>query len=382
MASLSVGPWGFGARWIDLPILFMLGGVLGVLVLFILPRNVHLAPILEVVAAILTSFLARMFGSINGGSLFCFSALSQSAIALILPGWLVLSASLELQSGQMIAGSVRMVYALIYTIFLGYGITIGSVIWGAIYENATSETTCRGDAVDWRWGILFVPLFTISLSMINQAKFRQMPVMIIIAFSGWIVNRFAGLYFGNSQISSMFGALTIGVLANTYARALHGWLKHFERLRERFARFIWNPRTKDGKRQSTSGLDPESSPDSTMPTTPASETGPRTNNENAHNTYGYGLAAAAMLPAIFVQVPSGLAISGSLVAGVDLADQINDGTAVAASANSVTAGPAFSVLLGVIQVAIGVSLGLFLSTLIVYSFVPHRRPKRGGIFTL
>ena len=30
---------------------------------------------------------------------------------------------------------------------------------------------------------------------------------------------------------------------------------------------------------------------------------------------GFGLAAAAMLPAIFVQVPSGLAVSGSLLSG-------------------------------------------------------------------
>lgn len=38
---------------------------------------------------------------------------------------------------------------------------------------------------------------------------------------------------------------------------------------------------------------------------------------------GYGLAAAAMLPAIFVQVPSGLAVSGSLVSGIAAADQIS-----------------------------------------------------------
>ena len=38
---------------------------------------------------------------------------------------------------------------------------------------------------------------------------------------------------------------------------------------------------------------------------------------------GYGLAAAAMLPAIFVQVPSGLAVSGSLVSGLAAANQIS-----------------------------------------------------------
>jgi uncharacterized membrane protein YjjP (DUF1212 family) len=35
------------------------------------------------------SFLARAFGSINGGTLFCFSALAQGGIVMLLPGYLV-----------------------------------------------------------------------------------------------------------------------------------------------------------------------------------------------------------------------------------------------------------------------------------------------------
>lgn len=43
----------------------------------------------------------------------------------------------------------------------------------------------------------------------------------------------------------------------------------------------------------------------------------------------HGVAAAALLPAIFVQVPSGLAASGSLLAGLYSADQITSGTTYA-----------------------------------------------------
>jgi uncharacterized membrane protein YjjB (DUF3815 family) len=382
MASFSVGTWGFGARWIDLPILFGLGGVLGFLVLYVVPRNVHMTPIVEIVAAMLTSFLSRLIGSISGGGLFCFAALAQSAIALILPGYRVLSAALELQSGQMIAGSVRMVYALIYTLFLGFGITIGSVIGGAVYPDATSVTTCSGTPLHWAWGLLFVPLFTISLAVINQAKIRQMPVMVIISTLGWMANRFAGVYFGNSQISSMFGALAVGLLANGYARVVHSWLKHVEKFYQPLVRWF---QARDPRRRAAAadaerfGYSDSPSPGGTAPATPSSEMGP--DGQHQTSSYGYGLAAASMLPAIFVQVPSGLAISGSLVSGIELADQINSGSAKATSATSSNIGPAFTVLLGVIQVAVGVSLGLFLATLLVYS-IPHRRPKRGGVFSL
>jgi uncharacterized membrane protein YjjB (DUF3815 family) len=216
--------------------------------------------VFEIAAAVVTSFLARAFGSIRGGSIFCFSALAQSSIALILPGYLVLCASLELQSKSIVAGSVRMVYAIIYSLFLGYGITIGTALFGVMDSNATSATNCSNPIENyWKW--FFVPPFTLCLCIINQAKWKQIPVMLFISFAGYVVNFFSARHFPTSpQISNTLGALCVGVLGNLYSRIRHG------------------------------------------------------------------LAAAALLPAIFVLVPSGLAASGSLLAGLTTADQITNST--------------------------------------------------------
>ena len=245
---------------IDLPIAFLLGCILGFLQLIVAPRSDLYSNVFEISAAVLTSFLARAFGSIRGGNIFCFSALAQSSIALILPGYLVLCGSLELQSRSMVAGSVRMVYAIIYSLFLGYGITIGTALYGLMDGNATSNTHCS-NPIDNYWKWLFVPVFTLCLTIINQAKWKQTPVMLFIAFAGYIVNFFSAKQFPSSpQISNTLGALAVGVLGNLYSRMRHG------------------------------------------------------------------LAAAALLPAIFVQVPSGLAASGSLLAGLSSADQITNST--------------------------------------------------------
>ena len=98
---------------------------------------------------------------------------------------------------------------------------------------------------------------------------------------------------------------------------------------------------------------------------------------------GYGVAAAAMLPAIFVQVPSGLAVSGSLVSGITSADQIvHNGTSsvttvASGSDSSSLNSAAFSVGYSVIQVAIGITVGLFLSALVIYPF----GKRRSGLFS-
>lgn len=47
---------------------------------------------------------------------------------------------------------------------------------------------------------------------------------------------------------------------------------------------------------------------------------------NLYSRMRHGVAAAALLPAIFVQVPSGLAASGSLLAGISSADMITNTT--------------------------------------------------------
>lgn len=84
-ACACVAPFGFLGGWIDLPVAFVLGCLLGVMRLYF-ARNRLFANVFEIVASIVVSFLARAFGSIRGGSLFCFSALAQAGIALILPG--------------------------------------------------------------------------------------------------------------------------------------------------------------------------------------------------------------------------------------------------------------------------------------------------------
>lgn len=340
LASAFVGPFAFGARPIDMPVAFVLGCILGLLQLWVAPRSELYSNVFEITASIITSFAARGMGSIrykDGTTVFCFSALAQSSIALILPGYVILCGSLELQSRNLVAGSVRMVYAIIYALMLGFGITIGTAVYGLMDKNATSVVTCpTPDSLKWWTNNVFlsqfpwVPLFTMCLIVINQAKWKQAPVMLVIAFAGYQVNFWSARRFSNNvQIANALGAFTIGVMGNLYSRVRHG------------------------------------------------------------------LAAAALLPAIFVQVPSGLAASGSLVSGLTSADQItgnatgisviNNGTQGFADAqNSTTmasggiySGTVFNVGYGMVQVAIGISVGLFLSALVVYPF----GKKRSGLFS-
>jgi hypothetical protein len=124
---------------------------------------------------------------------------------------LVLSSALELQSRAIVPGSIRLVFAIIYSLFLGYGITVGTAIYGAIDSNATNSTQCNAPLNPY-WNFLFVPLYVFFTTFTVQAKYKQMPAMIFIATAGYTVNFFANMKFSSSApIAYTFGAFTIGV---------------------------------------------------------------------------------------------------------------------------------------------------------------------------
>lgn len=332
-ASASVGPFAFNARPVDMPVAFLLGCLLGVLQLVLSPKSSLYSNVFEISAAVLTSLLARAFGSIRfqGEPLFCFSALAQSAIALILPGYTVLCASLELQSRSIVAGSVRMVYAIIYSLFLGFGITIGTAVYGLLDPQASTAYTCPPSPItnETLQRFPFVLAFTACLAIVNHAKWKQIPMMMIISLAGYVVSYFSSKrFYSNTQVANALSAFVIGVMGNCYSRLRHG------------------------------------------------------------------LAAAAMLPAIFVLVPSGLAASGSLISGITAAEQMTknpyavvpNGTQgfVDAAKNLTTAeaqhrdnGVVFDIGYGMVQVAIGTTVGLFLAALVVYPL----GKKRSGLFS-
>lgn len=329
LATAMVGPFAFDARPIDLPIIFCNGALLGILQHVLAPRSVLYSNVFEVTAAVLTSFIARALGSIpirtypsgDRDYLFCFSAIAQSSIALILPGYTVLCSSLELQSHQIVAGSIRMVYAIIYSLFLGYGITVGTTIYGLIDRRATSQLTCPNTNAAWSGEYAqrfpFVAAFAACLLVVNQGKWRQAPIMVTIAEAGYVVNYFVTKRIGTAnQVANTVGAFTLGTIGNLYSRLWHGH------------------------------------------------------------------AATAILPGIFVLVPSGLAASGSLISGINSANEIRGN--VSSSGNQGGTGINLSqdqqsvdLGYGMVQVAIGITVGLFIAALVVYPL----GKRRSGLFS-
>ncbi|KAJ7276538.1 hypothetical protein B0H12DRAFT_1005255 [Mycena haematopus] len=279
--SALICPLAFGGSLIDMWIAGAGAFILSVLQLCAATKSAIYANVFEITIAIFVSFTARGLSSIRS-QIFCYTAISSGGIIGILPGYLILSSSLELASKNIVCGSVKMVYALIYTLFLGFGLQIGSDFyllldpiarqrltdlaatlstavelsgtWASDNQTLNTSIPANGtwtfvhfpetntaDIIDgcyrpphFRWflqpfpgwcAFFIVPVFSILSSLANLQPINgtELPVMVVISCCSYATNKVANYYiFNRSDVVSAIGAFTIGLLGNIYSRKMGG----------------------------------------------------------------------------------------------------------------------------------------------------------------
>ncbi|KAH7885933.1 DUF1212-domain-containing protein [Phlebopus sp. FC_14] len=267
----------FGGSIIEMWVAGFCACVLQYLGLNAASKSAMYANVYEISVAIIVSFVARALSSIPG-ELFCYNAISSAGVVLILPGFTILISALELTSRNILCGSVRMVYAIIYTLFLGFGLTIGNDLYlvvnpharralekaatpsyrmyhgswhaengsyplsgGVVFGFAKAASLdrnyllrgCHRDPAWpwWRqpmpwWSLFFlVPLYSIcsSLSNLQRLWSWQLAVMVSFACLTFLANRLGNVFLPDQgDLVSTSGALIIGLLGNFYSRAVRG----------------------------------------------------------------------------------------------------------------------------------------------------------------
>ncbi|KAG8924218.1 hypothetical protein FRC02_010567 [Tulasnella sp. 418] len=316
LCSSAITPLAFRGSFVDALSAFPLGCLL-VWMQNVVSTNDLFSNVFEILIATLVSFLSAALGSTTR---LCYTAIASGSVVLILPGYIVLAGSLEIASRNITSGAVRLGYSIIYSLFLGFGLSIGAEIYHQISgkpvlgaDDYFCAATHRSDGPWWQrnvseyWAFLLVPMYSLVLSLRNQqpVKAKELPIMVLMSCAGWTVNHFASKQFVNrNDITSAFGSFVVGVLGNLYGR------------------------------------------------------------------FFFGNAFVIMLTGILFQLPSGLSNGGLL----SFASQT-------ASGDSASYSTGFAVAEQLVSVAIGLTVGLFASAVVVHPFGGSKR-RGAGLFSL
>ncbi|KAF9925873.1 hypothetical protein FBU30_004429 [Linnemannia zychae] len=217
LSSGLIAPLVFKGSWYDMLAGMGLGSVVGLTSLLASRYSVY-SNVFEVSTSIVVAFVAKALRDYV-----CFTGVVLSGIVMLLPGLSLTTAIMELSSRYMISGSVRMFYSLIYCLFLGFGLSIGSNLWDVFREPPPGDLKmgyCHPATEPWRW-ILF-PILAIAFNIQLYAVPKQWPMMIVCSSVGYAVSEFAALYWPHSlHIAAAVSAFVVGLLGNIYERLTH-----------------------------------------------------------------------------------------------------------------------------------------------------------------
>ncbi|KAG0318271.1 hypothetical protein BGZ99_005791 [Dissophora globulifera] len=218
LASFCAAPMFYKGNWVDAGVSLLMGVCVG-LMSWLGKKVPSYAHICEITMSVLVAFVAEALHDHV-----CRSAVKIAGIVMLLPGYTITCSIMELTSRHMISGSVRLFYAIIFSLLLGYGLTIGASIWNLIDPSNTpaAVTAACPQSLDPKWNILFVPLFAFSLLIWLKAHPRQWGMAMFLSIVGYMVSYSLSTWTSaKTEVSSALASFAIGFIGNLYQRVTH-----------------------------------------------------------------------------------------------------------------------------------------------------------------
>jgi uncharacterized membrane protein YjjB (DUF3815 family) len=124
---------------------------------------------------------------------------------------------MELSARHVITGTIRFVYSMIYALFIGYGLEIGTSLYDAVDATASPSEfdVCSGSVPPWLYTALF-PFMAVSMSINLGATMRQWPSMVCCSAIGFGISVIASKVISNIQIVGTISAFSVGIFGNLY----------------------------------------------------------------------------------------------------------------------------------------------------------------------
>jgi uncharacterized membrane protein YjjP (DUF1212 family) len=139
-------------------------------------------------------------------------------LVAFLPGGVLATATIELASGDMVAGASRLVFGALQLLLLTAGIVVGAVLVGLPGARVLHDNPGRpADLLGWWAPWLGVVLFGVAVAVYFSAPRGALPWLLVVLFTAWL-GQSAGEHLLGANGSGFVGAFLMTPVAIAVSR--------------------------------------------------------------------------------------------------------------------------------------------------------------------
>jgi len=201
----------FGGTLVDVALASVIGLLLGLLAQ-VAARSTDQARVFELVGSAFVSFAAACASSVVSITP---SLVTVAALIVLLPGLSLTVAMTELATRHLIAGTARLMSAVIVLLELVVGVALGDRVARALVDVEQAVPIALPEWSQW----LAMVASSLGIAIVVQAQLRAFGWILAACSVGYL-----GAAFGSSwldpQLGVVVGAFAVGVLGNVFARLM------------------------------------------------------------------------------------------------------------------------------------------------------------------
>ena len=204
----------FGGGWTDILASTAIGCVIGMVAL-VASRYRTVGRIFEPLAAAFAAALAALFARVAPVSI---STVTVAGLIVLIPGFSVTVAMIELATRNLVSGTARLAGALGTFLAIGFGVALGTRLVQALLGRPPRSAVAES-LPEWTLflALLLAPLgFTVLL----RAPPRDTIWVTLASALGFGGSRLGSIFLG-PELGVFAGALAVGMASNAYSRAFH-----------------------------------------------------------------------------------------------------------------------------------------------------------------
>jgi uncharacterized membrane protein YjjP (DUF1212 family) len=201
----------FGGGLADVAVTSAVGVMLGLLAQ-VAARSTDQARVFELVGAAFVAFVAAVASSVWPLSP---GLVTIAALIVLLPGMALTVAMTELATRHMIAGTARLMAAVVVLLELVVGVALGERLATAV---VTPRPIVPESLPEWAQWIALIAS-ALGMTIVVQAQRRAFVWILAASMIGYLGTR-AGTVWLGGQMGALLGAFAVGVLGNVFARVM------------------------------------------------------------------------------------------------------------------------------------------------------------------